>query len=238
LTDPVFLPISVALAGFFGARHLKVGATCASVAAVGSGNRLSGLKELVVEGAFAFVLRAGDHSVLVAPAHVTLHVERLTQGEVLSVVDAFADLVGGDDFAVGASVLLALVGRLPDGAGHSDGAHGLGGGSAGRDRRRRRLALIRNVAFHLFADFADALAAVVFGGKLLAHREAFPVVNALVVRLALRSVAVDFGGSVDEGAGAITVGILDVFESGSGSVSGATVHAHIVALCLGRNIYN
>jgi len=193
---------------------------------------------LVVEGAFAFVLRASDHSVLVASAHVALHVERLTQGKVLTVVDAFADLVGGDDFAVGASVLLALVWRLPHGAGHSDRAHRLRRGGAGRDRRRRWLALIRNVAFHLFADFADALAAVVFGGELLADGKAFPVVNALVVRLALRGVAVDFGGSVDEGAGAITVGILDVFESGSGSVSGAAVDALIVALRLGRNIHN
>ena len=64
----------------------------------------------------------------------------------LPVVDAFADLVLRDDLAVLASVLLALVRRIPDGAGHSDGAESLGSVA---NRRRRRLALLRNVALHL-----------------------------------------------------------------------------------------
>lgn len=58
-------------------------------------------------------------AVLVANAGVALYIEGLAEGEVVPVVDAFADLILSLNFSIDASVLLALVRRFPDGAGHS-----------------------------------------------------------------------------------------------------------------------
>lgn len=142
---------------------MHVGSTSTSVATIRSRDGLSGLEGLVVESAFTFVLRASDLTVLVANACVAFDVPRLTESEVLSIVDAFADLVLRDDFAVLAFVLLALVGGFPDGAGHSHAAQ--------RSRHRRvairgrsgsSLALVIQVTLDLASNFADTVAAVVF----------------------------------------------------------------------------
>jgi len=232
LADFVGLSVSDALARFVGARHLHVGTARASVAAIRGRDRLSWLEALVVEDALAGILGAGDLSVLLANASVAFHVESLTKREVLSVVDAFADLVLRDDLAVLASVLLALVRRIPDGAGHSDGAESLGSVA---NRRRRRLALLRNVALHLLADFASTAAAVVLRGEGLADGVSAAIVSALVVRLALFGVAVDSVNSVDDSAGTKAVGRLDVGEPTSGLVRRAAILTH-AALRLGINI--
>lgn len=101
-------------------------------------------------------------TVLVAHASVALHVERLTKSKVLSVVNAFADLVLRDDLSGFAEVLLALVGGFPDGAGHFHAAEGFHGSGAIRRRPRSRLALVVQVTLNLASDFADAVATVVF----------------------------------------------------------------------------
>jgi len=75
LTNFVGLSVSDAFTRLVGAGHLHVGSTGASVASVRGRNGLSRLEELVVEGALAFVLRASDHSVLLANASVAFHVE-------------------------------------------------------------------------------------------------------------------------------------------------------------------
>jgi len=233
LTDFVGLSVSDALAGIVGARHLHgVGIARASVAAIRGRDGLSWLDALVVEGALAWVLGACDLSVLLANASVASHVESLTKRKVLSVVDAFADLVLRDDFAVLASVLLALVRRIPDGARHSDGAESLGSVA---NRRRRRLALLRNVTLDLLADFASTAAAVVLRGEGLSDAVGAAIVSALVVRLALFGVAVDSVNSVYDSAGTIAVGRLDVGEPASGLVRGAAILAH-ATLRLGVNI--
>jgi len=153
LTDSVRLSISAAFTDFVGARHLHVGATSASVAPIGGRDRLSWLESLVVEDAFARVVGASDLTVLVANASVAFHIEGLAESKVLSVVDAFADLVLRDDFSVDASVFLAFVRRFPLGAGHADAAESAGHrGVAIRSRSRRRLDLtLGQVAFHLLA---------------------------------------------------------------------------------------
>jgi len=133
----------------------------------------------------------------------------------LSVVDAFADLVLRDDFAVITSVFLAFVRRFPDGAGHTDRAESLGRVA---NRRRRRLALLRNVALHLFANFAGAATAVVFRGEGLSHTVRSPIIGTFVVRLALRRIAVYFVNSVNNSAGTIAIRIIHVGETTSGFV--------------------
>jgi len=133
----------------------------------------------------------------------------------LSVVDAFADLVLRDNFAVVTSVFLALVRRFPDGAGHTDGAESLGGVA---NRRRRRLALLRDVALHLFANFAGTATAVVLGGEGLADAVSSAIVGTLVVRLALFRVAVYSVNSVNDSAGTIAIGVIHVGEPTSGFV--------------------
>jgi len=75
LTDFVGLSVSDAFTRLVGAGHLHVGSTGAGVASVRGRDGLSRLEELVVEGALAFVLRASDHSVLLANASVAFHVE-------------------------------------------------------------------------------------------------------------------------------------------------------------------
>jgi len=152
----------------------------------------------------------------------------------LSVVDAFADLILSDDFAVFALVLLAFVRRFPDGAGNSDAAHRLRRGGAVRSGRR--LALGRDVALDLAADFADALSAVVFGGELVSYVVRPAVVSALVFGLALLGIAVDFEGAVDIPASTITSGTLDVLEPHILFVRRVAVAAH--ASLLRRYIQN
>jgi hypothetical protein len=227
LSDSVGLSIPDALAGLLGTRHLHVRAAGASVATVRGGDGLSWLEFLVVECAFAFSLRASDLAVLITDASVALNVERLTEPKVLSVVDAFADLVLSDDFAILTEVFLALVRRFPDGASHSQRAERLRHvGSAVRSCRR---ALKRNVTFHLFADFADARAAVVLGEECLTDVVCVAVVGTFLFRLALRRVAVNFGNASNLCASTLASRFVEVLEFCINFVAGAAILAKVVS---------
>lgn len=146
----------------------------------------------------------------------------------MSVVNAFADLVYGDDFSVDASVFLAFVRRFPLGAGNPDAAESSGhGGVAIRSSGWRRLDLtLGQVAIHLLAGFTFAVSAIISRAKFRSDVILHAVVNTLFFWFALSGVAIDVELATHAFASTITSGILNVLETTALFVRGAAVTTH------------